>query len=394
MALLVVPVRAQGPAGESYVTAEEAGGPSPGAPESATWRLEAARLRIAYYDQRGWGPQSQANPRVVDGVERGSERLRVWQPSAQFVVRQSDDVVHQLTLPVDIVTSASADALDAVSSASRVNEAVTADLRTRWRPTDDDQLEFRAGAHIEEYLKGGFGGLGYTRELAQDNATVSGRVDVIVDAFDPLNPQGFDSGLAHRAALHLAIAGSQVLSPTTLLLGSYDLTYQWGRLEQTWNSVPTDPSEVRPAELFPDHRLRHALTGELAQHLPPSRTTLRGRYRYYRDDFRVRAHTFELEVYQWVGAYTLLRLGYRLHDQTAPFFYTTYLPSAVGATDEYRTADSDLAPFRAHEWSVKVQLFTSMNDGRGRESFYVGFQRYDRPHLDVGVVSLGYAWER
>ncbi|MEM9072198.1 MAG: DUF3570 domain-containing protein [Myxococcota bacterium] len=364
------------------------------AQDGDSWRVEAVRSRVAYFDQEGWGAQSQANPQVIDGVERGSERLHVWQPTFQMVLRQNESVQHQVTIPVDIVTSASADALDAVSSASRVNEAVEFDIRTAWRPTEDDQLEFRYGAHIEEYLKGGFGGLAYTRELADDNATLSLRADMIVDVFDPLSPQGFDSGLTNRNSFHASLSGSQILSPTTLVLGSYDLTYQWGRLEQTWNSVPTDRSAVRPAELFPDHRLRHALSGEIAQHIPVSRSTLRGRYRYYRDDFGIRGHTFEIEGYQWIGRRMYLRVGYRLHDQTAPDFFTTYVPAAATDSIGFRTADSDLAPFRAHEWNIKVALYTSLDEHRGRESISVSYHRYDRPFLDVGVMSVGYSWER
>lgn len=358
------------------------------------WRVDLVRARLAYFDQSGWGSQSQANVRTIDGVQRGSERLYVFSPSLQLGVRQNERTRHVVTMPVDIVTSASADALDAVSSASRVNEAFELDVQTQFRPTDDDQITFRYMVHLEEYLKGGLGGFGYTRELAQDNATIAIQANAGVDWFDPLSPQGFDYGLTHRSRVHASIAGSQTLTPTTLVMGGYDLTYQWGRLEQTWNAIPTTRNASPPEEIFPDHRLRHALWGEVAQHIPRSRSTLRGRYRYYRDDFDVEAHTFELEAYQWLARNMYVRLGYRWHDQTGPSFFRTFITAAELDSDPFRTADSDLGTFRAHEWNIKLVLYTSIDEDRGRESISIAYHRYDRPLLDVGVIGIGYSWER
>ena len=49
-------------------------------------------------------------------------------PIARLGLRQNERVRHVITFPVDIVTSASADALDAVSRASLWNEAATLDM--------------------------------------------------------------------------------------------------------------------------------------------------------------------------------------------------------------------------------------------------------------------------
>ncbi len=358
------------------------------------WRTEEVNARMSYFGQEGRGAQSQADVQEIDGVERGDERLDVYQPSFRVALRQNDRVRHTLDMPIDIVTSASADALDAVSTASKVNEAVELDLRTQWRATDNDEIQFRIGAHIEEYLKGGFGGIRYLRELADDNATIEAGVDLTVDAFDPLTPQGFDLGHTSRQAFHAWLGGSQVLSRTTLARAGYDLTYQWGRLEQTWNSVPVPRPFIRPAELFPGTRLRHVLSGSLSQHIPQSRSTLMGAYRYYRDDFGVIAHTLDLEASQWMGSHVYVRVGYRLHDQGSPDFFTTEAAPTDRDDGTILTADSDLAAFRAHEWSVKVVLFTSLDEARGRESVYISYHRYERPYLDVGVVSVGYRWLR
>jgi hypothetical protein len=149
--------------------------------------LTEARLRMTYFNQQGRGYQSQAD--VSPGVP-GSERLDVYQPVFSFGIDQGDDVHHTVVLPVDIVTSASADALDVISRASLVNEAVTADITTDWQATDDDDLSFRYGAHIEEPFRSGFVGVGYTRWLAQDNATISANLQAHLRLVRPDHPAG------------------------------------------------------------------------------------------------------------------------------------------------------------------------------------------------------------
>ena len=46
-------------------------------------------------------------------------------------VRQNSKVEHTVTLPIDVITSASTDAIDATTSASRHSEAGTLQVETR-----------------------------------------------------------------------------------------------------------------------------------------------------------------------------------------------------------------------------------------------------------------------
>ena len=169
---------------------------------------------------------------------------------------------------------------------------------------------------------------------AQDNATISANAQAIFDWFDPITPQGWDLGGVTRQTLTFNVSGTQVLSPTTLGGVSYGLTYQTGTLEQTWNVVPqvcSDPTLCPPqaAELFPDSRLRHAVSAWLAQRIPATGTTLRAHYRYYRDDFGLDAHTGRLEVWQDAGEHLRLRAHYRLHSQSAVSFWTSAVAPSI-----------------------------------------------------------------
>ncbi|MCA9578517.1 MAG: DUF3570 domain-containing protein [Sandaracinaceae bacterium] len=361
--------------------------------------LTEARLRMTYFNQQGRGFQSQAD--AAPGVP-GRERLDVYQPVFSFGIDQGDDVHHTVVLPVDIVTSASADALDVISRASLVNEAVTLDVTTDWAATEDDGLSFRYGLHIEEPFRSGFLGAGYTRWLAQRNATISVNVQAIFDWFDPITPQGWDLGSTTRQTITTNVSGTQVLSPTTLGGVSYGLTYQTGTLAQTWNVVPVacaDPSLCPPraAELFPDSRLRHALSVWLAQRIPATGTTLRGHYRYYRDDFGLDAHTGRFEVFQDAGQHLRLRAHYRAHSQSAVSFWTTAVSPAAVDAFQPRTADSDLARFVAHEGGLgAVFLWPSRRDVRqGHFELELGYLVYGRSTgMRVHAGTLGWAFRR
>jgi hypothetical protein len=354
------------------------------------WRLTAASARVTHFGQEGRGVQSQADPEVDgDGVPRGSERLDVAQPAMRLEVQQSHRARHVVDLLVDVVSSASADALDAISTASLWNEAVTLGIESQVDVTEDDHLQVRYGMHLEEPLKGGFGGLGYRRDFAQDNATLDVRFALQIDAFDPLTIQGADLGFVRRRTILGSAAFTQLLSPTTIASASYGVTHQWGVLEQTWNSVPIAGSTRRIGERFPGRRTRHALTAGIKHHFARTRSTIDLRYRFYADDFGLRAHSGTLRAAQWLHRMMFVRVGYRLHQQNGVDFWTSGTPPPREILNQPRTSDSDLARFVAHEWTAKLVVFTRRELGL-QESFSLSVGRYWRPHLSVTITAAGY----
>ncbi len=335
----------------------------PGNTQPTQWSLERFDARLTYYNQRGRGGQSQANVNThnPNQVPRGKEDTWIVQPILSARVRQNRNVTHDIMVPVDIVTAASPDALDAVSSASRTNEAVTFQMQSNIDLDEDETLVVRYGIHVEEPLRSAFAGLGFTQELAQDNAAITASAQVIGDSFDDLEIDGSNVGTAGRVTLGANLAFSQMLSYTTLAAIEYGATLQSGRLEQTWNSVPTSTNGApadRIAEQFPSQRLRHALGTRVVQHLPTLNAFLNGSYRFYTDTFGIHAHTLQARWTQILGGAQgnprwSLRGSYRIHRQTgADFFSPVVQTSNIPNT---RTADSDLATFTAHETGLRIR---------------------------------------
>lgn len=372
-------------------------------------RVEDVRVRMTFFDQRGFGYQSKAGP--PEGP--GSERLQVWQVLASVGVRQKDErFSHRIGFAADVVTAASPDALDAVSSASRWNEAFTLNATSRFAPERDRAWSLQYGAHLEEHWRTGLGGLGYERSLFEDNTVIAASVNLIYDYFDDLDPRGENDGQTQRFTLNDNLGLTQVLSPTTLLVANYGLTFQNGTLENGWNSVyvsdaPTygctdDPEQIpaydcdnRRRENFPRTRIRHAVLVQINQHIPRSRTTLKALYRFYADDFGLNAHTAEGQIFQWLGSRVYARLNYRYHVQTGVDFFTTSISSLLPES-EPATADSDLARFRAHEVGGKLVFYITPphHATRGAQWVDIGYRRYQRTDgLSMNVISIGFAKE-
>jgi len=360
------------------------------------WRVEQLLMRFSYFNQHGFGYQSQAGP-----GPRGSELLNVWNPSVMLVARQNERVQHSVTMPVDIITSASTDSIDAVTSASRSNETVSLDINTALAASKEDLVTFRYGAHLEEWYRSVFGGLAYVRDLAQNNATFGVSVNGYFDVFIPYGPTGDFTPPGNerdsRSALNANAEVTQILSRTTLVKASYGFTWQAGALLTPWNSVPVgcDPDvtecEGRVQERFPNERLRHAFYGLLAQHVPVTHSTIRFGYRYYFDDYDVHAHTMTTELYQYVTPRAYLRASYRLHNQNAVYFWTRSLAVLDPESDTPRTSDSDLAAFWSHELGGKLVVYMDPTAGLASNQLEFSFSHYWRTNdLWVDVFTFGY----
>jgi len=320
--------------------------------------VEAVQTRITAYEQSGRGYQSQAGPKLGPG----SEALHVLQMQGEFVMHQGDSLTHRVWVPVDLVTSASADASDryygkpdVVSRASAQNLGAEIDYQLTARASADTSWTAGAGMHYEENFLSWLYSLEYQRSLAEDNATLSLSANQALDWFDAFYVGGTRKGRTSRSTTNVNASLSQLLSPSTLAAVSYGLTLQRGELSNTWNSVPAVNGE-RVSEILPRLRNRHAASVSLLQWLP-WQGTLELRYRFYRDDWEVTAHTIEGRLRQRLFRRLVLGGSFRHHLQSSVFCFTTLTP----LVSSFRTADSDLGPFDADTLGGSAELDLKTN---------------------------------
>ena len=363
--------------------------PEPDADEG--WALErfATRFGVLQQDSALGGYQSQAGP--MNRHRPGSEYAWILQPILSARIRQDSRVHHDVYIPVDIITAASTDALDVVSTASRNSEAVNLDIYSTFEETSDRRFTLHWGGHIEEPLRSATLGLATSIDLADDNAVFAVSVDAIVDFVDQVQFTGYDPGMTTRFTGTVNASLSQLLSPTTIASVSYGLTGQAGLLHTPWNSVPLEGGD-RIGDLFPHTRMRHAFVGRLAQAIPISRTFLTAQYRLYVDSFGVLAHTPEGSVTQYFGDDVSLRLSYRFHTQTSVSFWSSLLPNGFDLLLP-RTADSDLVALDANEVGGTLRWYYEHAGALTARSSYLeaSYYHYERSNgLFVNLISLGW----
>lgn len=347
------------------------------------FQIESARLRFSFFDQAGHGFQSLAGgPRFGPG----SEEMWVAQPQLEVVAKQGERITHRLWIPVDIISAASPDAVDAVSTASRYQEAGTVDVASTYKVSRNDELLTRFSVHLEENFRSWSFGLGWTRHFADDNAVVQASLNQALDWFDAYNPGGSNRERVGRSTTNANLSFTQILSPTTIGNLNYGFTAQSGELSNTWNTVPTVTGD-HDAEKLPKRRYRHALVGKLVQALPWN-ASAKLSYRFYVDNWGAIAQTIEVFLYQRITRYLYARATYRAHIQKGVDFFTELAP----LDNAIHTADSDLADFVAHTFGAKVALELPLRKLRGF-GVDVSYERYVRSNdlrMNIYSASLGF----
>jgi hypothetical protein len=367
------PAQAEDPRPPAFTDAEVLDKPAP------YFRVESLSLRYTHFDQTGTGYQSRRGPRGGPGLETMSAE----QPQLEVVVKQGDRITHRIWAPVDVVTAASPDAIDVVSSASRSNEAGAFDWTATYKASPEASLSIRNGIHNEENFRSWNSGFGVVRSFAEENTVLEASVNQLMDWFDGYTLAGGHDGHRSRTSTNLNAGLSQILSPTTIAHLDYGLTLQRGQLSNGWNIVPLTTGDVA-LEILPKTRVRHALVGRLAQFLPWDGAA-HAFYRFYVDDWGIRAHTVELELYQRLARVAYARLSYRFHRQTGASFFHTQ----VDPTFKLATADSDLAALDAQTVGFKLTVDAPPRFAKNVR-FDLAAERYFRSNdLRVNVFSCG-----
>ena len=386
-------------AATALARAEDAPAPSAALPSDAAilgrsdagLRLESVTTRITSFDQFGFGYQSKAGPLPFGP---GSERAIILEPQLQIVAVQGERFRHVVTVPIDVVTAASPDAIDSgprsvdvVSSASRNNIAGTLAWSGTYRVDSASDLSMNGGLHVEEPFRSWHAGIGGSHAFAGGDTVVSASALEVFDWFDRFDIDGHRHGRAERSSATASVGITQVLAPTTVVSANYGVTVQTGELGNTWNSVPLAIGDRGP-ELLPSERVRHALVFRASQFLPWN-GALKLYYRLYVDDWGLAAHSAEGQIMQRISPALYVGALYRFHSQTGVSFFTPL----AGPAATLRTADSDLARLDSQTIGGKVVLDVPVDAPMRLLHFEVGYERYFRTNnlsMDIVTWETGY----
>lgn len=137
---------------------------------------------------------------------------------------------------------------------------------------------------------------------------------------------------------------SQVVNQRLQLALMAEPTIQQGLLATKYQRVYFTNGAVA-AENLPDSRIKIPI-GARASYFMGDRVVLRGYYRYFQDNWGVKAHTLDLEAPVKITPFVSISPFYRYYQQTAARYFAPYRQHLP--TQDYFTSDYDLSHLHSH----------------------------------------------
>jgi hypothetical protein len=270
----------------------------------------------------------------------------VWEVQASAAV----DIISGAS--PQLVTNASGRPVQTITGASVDDRRTTGDVKVTRRFGDFSVALSGAYSHEEDYRSKAFGVEG-RMDLDQRNTTLiagygSSR-DRVGSSDNPLLDEP-------RNTKEYLVGVTQVLSPTALV--SSTLAFSRGKgwyndpYKLTFTFFPSG-APIVAADVRPDHRNHVAWLTRFRYHVPSLGGTLQADYRYFDDDWGIRAHTLEVAWQQAINDRWSVRPALRYYTQGAADFYMPVLtrpPAALHSSDQRLAAFGGLSP------SVRVIL--------------------------------------
>jgi hypothetical protein len=281
----------------------------------------------------------------------GLDRVSVRAPSIEVMAPIAGVWSIEGSLTSDDVSGASPRYHTAISGASRMQDTRTAaDVRvTRYFPTGT--LAVGASYSTEhDYISRA---LSVTGSVSSDdkNRTWTFGVGYARDAINPVNR--IVTG-ERRNTIDMLVGVTQVLTPQDIAQVNLSYTHGTGYFSDPYKFVDNRPRERNEATMT--LRWNHHFTG--------TDGTGRFSYRYYRDSFKIVAHTFGTEYVQPLSHGWTVTPSVRLYSQSAASFYfnpvydrdfgAPFPPGYVFGTNALMSADQRLSAYGARTLGIKV----------------------------------------
>jgi uncharacterized protein DUF3570 len=297
----------------------------------------------------------------------GDGRTQVINPEMLFTQDFGDKGQLGLLLAYDSISGASPTgaypSVDATVSASGVAGSSSNIPMVEYRDTRRaTSLSYskRLGSHIPsvdlsysregDYLSKGVS-LADSWELFGKRSTLHAGVGVL---HDNIYPAHTDLNFT-KSSLSLSAGWTQVLGPRDLMDFSYGLTKLDGYLTDPYKVVSVVSLGTTVPEIRPDTRSRNAALIKYA-HYYLSRTAFKISYRYYWDDWALKAHTLDLGWDRRAGQKVIISPRVRFYQQDSASFFAYQF----AAPQQYMSADYRLSAFWS--WLLGIGFRIDLTD--------------------------------
>lgn len=299
---------------------------------------------------------------------------------------------------VDAISSASeyrASELDAVSSASEYEDRIQGTLGVS---QELGMWSFDVGGYYStepDYTSMALSA-GFSRDFRQRTTTLSFAFNYGTDDISSSENDAFNE-TANRYGVAAAL--TQVFSP--ILVGRFTLGYSdvTGFQASPYRSAlrGAGAPEYDNREVLPEDRQRYSFHTQLNIYLKGVKGALHPGYRLYTDNWGIMSHTFELNYYQYLTPYLIMRLDTRYYTQTEADYYK----EAWYGPEEYMTSYAKYARSNGYlgQLELRYNFHTKRNGALGRfvngmSFFGSGGYYYRTADSNGGVIGqFGISWK-
>ena len=326
-------------------------------------KIDEINFVSGYYHQDG------NNSAVTGGI--GTEKLSDFANTLDLKLSGYDakNLRHDMffEVGVDHYTSASSDKIDprTISSASMSD--------TRFYPSasysitnENKGITLGANASFsKEFDYTSYGaGLNFTKRSKDNNEEFTAKAQAYFDTWKviypyELKPSGYGSGAdgdrstqnSPRNSYSLSLSYLQVINKNLQMMLLFEPNFQKGLLATKYQrDYFTDGSEQ--AETLPAKRFKVPV-GVRVNYFAGDRFVLRSYFRYYQDDWGLKAYTAEIETPVKITPFFSVSPFYRFYTQCAVKYFAPY--GQHDPSEIYFTSDYDLSGFNSNYFGLNVR---------------------------------------
>lgn len=324
--------------------------------QSRKLKFEEVNFVTSYYHQNG------NNSAVTGGIgtEKLSDFANLLDVSFSKTDRKNKQHNFVLELGIDSYTSASSDKIDpnTISSASMSDLRIYPSLS--WNVENPKNgLTFGATASFsQEYDYTSIGGsVNIIKASTDRNREIGLKLQAFFDTWSVIYPVELRSSVSSesqqpRNSFNAGLSLMQIINRNLQVLFLVEPAYQHGLLATKYQRVYFTDNSVQ-AENLPDNRYKLPI-GLRANYFLGDRTIIRSLYRYYIDDWGIKAHTFDLETPVKLNPFFSLSPFYRFYTQTAADYFAPYGEHEV--SEPYFTSDYDLSRFNSSFFGIGIRF--------------------------------------
>jgi hypothetical protein len=354
-------------------------------------KLEELNFVSSYYQQDG------NNSAVTGGI--GTEKLTDFATTIDVKLSRYDSRIrkHTLTgeLGIDVYSSASSDKIDpsTISSASSGDVRIYPSLGYAiTNEAKGSAISVTGSVSTEyDYLSKGLN-LGWSKLSKDKNREFSAKAQVFLDTWTvilPVELRGTTNkkGSEPRNSYSASFTLSQIITKRLQLLLLADVAYQRGQLATLYHRTYfTDGSHQ--VENLPGTRLKIPV-GIRLNYFLGDRYIIRTYYRYYKDDWGLSAHTFELETPIKITPFFSVSPFYRHYTQQGVKYFAGY--EKHNLNEEFYTSDYDLSTLTSDMIGLGIRYAPpggvfGLTKFNALELRYANYQR--STGLDANIITL------